>query len=293
MDNAVEFIEHYQRTDNLHILTYAETNIPALLLFARQSRKNATESLQPHFHKNCFEIVYISAGSVIFSIDGTDYKLSGGDVFITQPNQIHSTNSLPVSVCEMYWFHLYSGQEHLLYLNESASRYVREKLASFKTPQLHTNAKEIYPLIKSAFDICAQGSNPQLAGQYLSLLLYKIIEYQNKTTFKLTPDIGRVLNYIMDHLTDEISLEQLADISHLSVSQFKQKFKNQIGFSPRQFINYEKIEFAKTLLLEGMSVTDVSSMLGFDNSSYFAVVFKRFNLYSPTEYVKRKQDSSL
>lgn len=289
MHRAVELIDHYEYSDKRHILTQNETKIPAILLFGWQNRKNATESLPPHFHRNCFEIVYISAGSVIFSIDGTDYKLSGGDVFITQPNQIHSTNSLPVSVCEMYWFHLAADSKQFLYLNDSASRYVREKLASSKTPQLHTNAKEIYPLIKSAFDICAQGSNPQLAGQYLSLLLYKIIEYQDKTTFKLTPDIGRVLNYIMDHLTDEISLEQLADISHLSVSQFKQKFKNQIGFSPRQFINYEKIEFSKTLLLEGMSVTDVSSMLGFDNSSYFAVVFKRFNLCSPTEYVKKKQ----
>ena len=293
MHRAVELIDHYEYSDKRHILTQNETKIPAVLLFGWQNRKNATESLPPHFHRNCFEIVYISAGSVIFSIDGTDYKLSGGDVFITQPNQIHSTNSLPISVCEMYWFHLAADSKQFLYLNDSASRYVREKLASFKTPQLHTNAKEIYPLIKSAFDICAQGSNPQLAGQYLSLLLYKLIEYQDKTTFKLTPDIGRVLNYIMDHLTDDISLEQLADISHLSVSQFKQKFKNQIGFSPRQFINYEKIEFSKTLLLEGMSVTDVSSMLGFDNSSYFAVVFKRFNLCSPTEYVKRKQDSSL
>lgn len=289
MDKAVELINHYEFTNNLHILTQNETKIPSLFLFGKQNRKNATESLPLHFHKDCFEIVYISTGSAIFSIDGTDYKLSGGDVFITQPNQIHSTNSLPISVCEMYWFHLAANPKQLLYLNEVSSQYVTEKLTLFNTPQLHTNTKEIYPLIKSAFDICAKGNNPQLAGQYLSLLLYKLIEYQDKTTFKLTPDIGRTLNYILDHITEQIPLEQLADISHLSVSQFKQKFKNQVGFSPRQFINYEKIEYSKMLLLEGMSVTDVSSTLNFDNSSYFAVVFKRFTLCSPTEYVKKKR----
>lgn len=290
MDKAVEFISHYEHTDKLHILTQSETKIPALLLFGKQNRKNATESLPPHFHKNCFEIVYLSAGSAVFSIDGIDYKLSGGDIFITQPNQIHSTNSLPVSVCEMYWFHLAADPKQFLYLNESAAQYVTEKLSLFDTPQLHTSAKEIYPLIKSAFHICAAGTNPQLAGQYLSLLLYKLIEYQDKTTFKLTPDIGRTLNYVLDHITEEISLEQLADIGNLSVSQFKQKFKNQVGFSPRQFINYEKIEHSKVLLLEGRSVTEVSSLLGFDNSSYFAVVFKRFTLCSPTDYVKKEAE---
>lgn len=289
MNRAVELINHYEHTGHRWILTQNETQIPALLLLGKQNRINATESLPPHFHRNCFEIVYISAGSAIFSIDGTDYKLSGGDVFITQPDQVHSTNSLPISVCEMYWFHLRADPARFLFLNQDAARYVIEKLSLFDSPQLHVDSSEIYPLIKSAFDISAACGSPQLAGQYLSLLLYKLIEYQNQTAFKLTPDIGRSLDYILDHLTEEISFEHLADISHLSVSQFKQKFKTQIGFSPRQFINYEKIEYSKTLLLEGMSVTEVSSMLGFDNSSYFAVVFKRFSLCSPTEYVRQRQ----
>lgn len=288
MDNAIELVNQYEHTDIRHILTENETGIPALLLFGKQKRKNATESLPPHFHKNCFEIVYISAGFAVFSVNNTEYKLSGGDVFITLPNQIHSTDSLPVYTSEMYWFHLNADLSRFLFLNHTAARYVIEKLSLFHSPHLHTNARDLYPLIKAAFDLCVDGSNPQLAGQYLSLFLYKLIEYQDRTAFKLTPDIGRSLNYILDHLTEEISLEHLAQISHLSVSQYKQKFKNQIGFSPRQFINYEKIEYSKQLLLEGYTVTDVSSLLGFDSSSYFAVVFKRFNHCSPTEFVKKK-----
>lgn len=289
MQDIIEYKDYYRHTKHIHVLTNKEMEIPALITFGKQNRTNATESLPPHIHKNCFEIVYISTGSAIFSIDNTNYKLSGGDVFITLPNQIHSTNSLPISVCEMYWFQLEATPDNLLFLNKAAAQDLLSKLTLFERPQLHTNSKEIYPLIKSAFDLCADGKNPYLAGQYLSLLLYKLVEYQEKITFQLTPDIGRAMDYILAHITEDLSLDDLAKLSHLSTSQFKQKFKNQVGFSPRQFINYEKIEYSKTLLLEGKDVTSVASLLNFDNSSYFAVVFKRFNMCSPTQFVQRNK----
>lgn len=287
MENAIESKDEYLHSKHVHILTNEQTLIPSVITFGKQTRTNATESLPAHFHKNCFEIVYISTGSAIFSVNNTNYKLSGGDVFITTPNQIHSTNSLPISVCEMYWFQLKADSENLLFLNSMAAKELLSRLSLFDQPQIHTEHKEIYPLIKSAFDLCVTGKNPALAGQYLTLLLYKLIDYQEKTTFKLTPDIGRVIDYIMEHITDDLDLDKLAQISHLSISQFKHKFKNQVGFSPRQFINYEKIEYSKTLLLEGKNVTEVASILNFDNSSYFAVVFKRFNMCSPTQFIKR------
>ena len=67
---------------------------------------------------------------------------------------------------------------------------------------------------------------------------------------------------------------------------FSYKFKRQLGTSPRNFINQQKIEQAKILLLEKMSITDVAMYLGFTSSSYFSTVFKKFTLYTPSEYIK-------
>ena len=292
MENAIEIKETYCATKNYHVLTSKETRIPALRLFGKQTITSATGSLAPHFHRDCFEIVYIASGSANFSIGNTDYRLSGGDVFITMPNQVHSTNSLPMSVCKMYWFQLEDAPGHLLYLNPSAAADLLTALKQFDTPLFHTDSKDIYPLIKSAFDSCVRGSNPCLTGQYLTLLLYKLIEYQKNSAFRLTPDIERAVSYIRGHIREEISLEELAGIAHLSTSQFKQKFKNQVGFAPRQFINYEKIEASKSLLLEGRTVTEVAALLSFDNSSYFAVVFKSFTMCAPTEFIRNRTEKS-
>lgn len=290
MEKPVEIIETYCSQKHRHVLTNKETGIPALHIFGKQTNINATESLPPHFHRNCFELVYVADGAANFSIEGTDYQLKGGDVFITMPNQIHSTNSLPISVCKMFWFQLEDTPNRFLYLNQSAAEDLLAMLRQFDKPLFHTDIKKIYPLITSAFELCLKGQNPYLAGQYLTLLLYQLIEYQKNTVFRLTPDMELTLNYIAEHIREELSLEELASLCHLSVSQFKQKFKHQVGFSPRQYINRSKIEYSKKLLLEGYSVTEVASMLSFDNSSYFAVVFKRFYMCSPTEFIKKNRD---
>ncbi|RGY01284.1 AraC family transcriptional regulator [Blautia sp. OF03-15BH] len=59
----------------------------------------------------------------------------------------------------------------------------------------------------------------------------------------------------------------------------------------RYFINQQKIEFSKTLLMEGMSVTDIAMLLNFNTSSYFSTVFKKFTALSPMDYLKKQQDS--
>ena len=56
--------------------------------------------------------------------------------------------------------------------------------------------------------------------------------------------------------------------------------------TPREYINQLKIREAKKLLKEGRSVTEVALELGFSSSNYFAVLFKKITLYTPTEYQK-------
>ena len=80
----------------------------------------------------------------------------------------------------------------------------------------------------------------------------------------------------------------MAALANLSCSQYKQKFKKQLEISPRHFINQQKIEYSKLLLLEGMSVTDIAMLLGFTTSSYFSTVFKKYTLYTPTEYLEKE-----
>ena len=114
-----------------------------------------------------------------------------------------------------------------------------------------------------------------------------MVESAADVSFRITPDIGRATNYIMEHIQEELSMEELAQTALLSVSRFKQKFKLQLGISPRNFINLRKVEAAKRLLQEGHSVTQVAMDLGFSSSNYFSSVFRRYTSYSPSQYALR------
>lgn len=134
MEQAINWKDDYSDTKYRKTLTAEYLNIPGLELFGKQIRTSATESLPLHFHEDCYEIVYITSGTPSFFVDGKTYNLSGGDVFITQPNQIHSTNSVPVTISEMYWVQVHVDPD-FLYLNQSAICFYKKNSPTFPVPK--------------------------------------------------------------------------------------------------------------------------------------------------------------
>ncbi|MDR0671739.1 MAG: AraC family transcriptional regulator [Oscillospiraceae bacterium] len=105
----------------------------------------------------------------------------------------------------------------------------------------------------------------------------------------LSRDIASATAFIEQSIGESISMRELAQAAHLSESRFKQKFKEQIGATPREYVNRMKVEISKDRLLAAGSVTEVAFELGFTSSNYFSVIFKRFTGLSPSEYIRRNK----
>ncbi|MDD6032658.1 MAG: AraC family transcriptional regulator, partial [Oscillospiraceae bacterium] len=246
-----------------------------------------------HYYKNCFEFVFVARGSARFSVDGHTYPLSGGELFVTFPSEVHSSDSSPMVPQQMYWFQLEADDPgQLLYLNREAAGLLLEQLRSLKTRVIQMDPDQTASLLGAVFhDFCSDSPMRRMQGaQLLAFFLYSVLEYSESASFRMTPDIGRAVNAIMDHLQEELTLEELAREAALSVSRFKQKFKQQMGQSPRSFINCQKVEAAKRLLAEGVSVTETAMELGFSSSSYFSTVFRRYTTLSPSQFAESVSD---
>lgn len=108
---------------------------------------------------------------------------------------------------------------------------------------------------------------------------------------KKNPSVSNLIRssceYIKSHLTDSISIEELAKRTGYTEYYFSHKFKKEIGCSVNEFIINEKIERAK-LLLSGTteSIQSISDNLAFSNRSYFYTCFCKRTGMSPTEYRK-------
>jgi len=101
--------------------------------------------------------------------------------------------------------------------------------------------------------------------------------------------IGTVIKYIKEHLTDKnINVDSLAKKAYMSSSHFHKKFKNTLGISPIDYINTERIKFAKKLISSDNSirVSDVAFKSGFNSVSYFNRQFKKHELIIPSQYRK-------
>lgn len=290
MDTALNWHDQYTVTKDRIVYIEDQHHIPGVHAFARHTMKNAIPSLEWHYHENSFEFTIATKGTLNFCTRTSSYKFSGGDVFVSFPNEIHGTNNVPIALGEVYWFQLdISDEEHFLYLNRETAHYMIEQLNAIPHHVVQANVEQVSPLLKEGFRLTQMGEDPHIIAAYLQLFLYLVINSSHQEQFRLSPDIGKTLNYILDNITSEVSLEELASIANLSCSQYKQKFKKQMGISPRRFINQQKIEHAKILLQEGMSVTDIAMLLGFTTSSYFSTVFKKHTLCTPMEYVKSLQ----
>ena len=270
------------------VLSPNELGVPGLAMFGKETYMKATSPLQLHFHENCFELIFVVKGTLSFYSEGHCSKFSGGDVFINFPDEIHGTASEPFTMHEIIWFQLdISNPCNFLFLESDWAKYIINNL--YKIQHRVIKSEKIdYFVIKQCFSLFYNSYDINCIYQAVSLLvsfLHRLFVYDRQSQFKLTPDIGRAVDHILNNIAENLSLSDLAELGNLSLSHFKQKFKYEMGITPREFINQQKIEAAKEMLLEQRSVTDVAMDLGFSSSNYFSVVFKQFTMLSPTEFI--------
>ena len=278
-------------TPKLTVLTYNETKINALESFAYQRSSNVYSGHPDHYHVNCFELTYVDRGNLIQCIGDREYKMTGGDVFVAFPNEIHRPSDQPMYVDTMWWLTLDIGNtESFLFLDRACAEDVIAKLYNIKHRIIKTNPKIVQPLIKNAFEYALTGEDGKyISAGYLSLFLHMVLNCDNKSASLSTPQISKVIDFILMNLDKDISLDELAEIANLSLSRFKQLFKDETGQTPRVYINCQKIYKAKKMLLENRHITDVAMNLGFSSSNYFAVFFKRYTSYSPSEFINKSK----
>jgi AraC family transcriptional regulator len=95
----------------------------------------------------------------------------------------------------------------------------------------------------------------------------------------------RIMNFMEEHLAENISLHELANLVQLSPYHFLRSFKSSFGEPPHRYWTARRIERAKELLANPRaSVTQVAIDLGFCGTSAFSNTFHRMTGQTPTEY---------
>lgn len=275
--------------------TNKEIGIPGIRLFGHLINNKAQKPLIMHIHPDCIEICYIVKGNQIYKLNDEEYSLTGDNVFITFPNELHGTGLNPDGKFEIYWIQLeINDKKNFLALKKPLSTELQTALLSIKNRKFQCD-NSIKSLLENAFkNLTSENRIKKISGlSSIIIFLSKIIEFDESNFLKISPTIQTAKKYIEQNILNRITLDFLANHACLSLSHFKKRFKQETGETPNDYINFLRIQQAKEMFKSNKySITQIAYALDFSSSSYFSVVFKRYISMTPTEYILSIKETS-
>jgi AraC-like DNA-binding protein len=267
----------------------ASCGIPLLAMYSNLSSESI---LLEHDHGPYFEICYLKRGTQKYCVENEEYILHGGDVFITFPNENHSSGNDPQSRGCLYWIHIDSKCENLLGLDKKSTDAVINSLYSIKKRKFRIRDDISSKLISACNLAEKKGPLDLIAAKALiTVFLYDLINAESAPEYRnrISNPIAAAKEYIDNNVKEQLSLSNIADIVGFSLSHFKYKFTREIGMTPGEYIMQKKI-FDSVSLLPERSLTYIAYEYSFSSPQHYSKNFKAVMGMTPKEYRKKMKD---
>ena len=99
--------------------------------------------------------------------------------------------------------------------------------------------------------------------------------------------VERCKKYVQLHIYEKISVEEIANTIHTNKDYLSYVFHKQEGIPLITYIQQQKIQVSKTMLVsKGKDLESIRRELGFNSQSYFSTVFKKHTGVTPAQYRK-------
>lgn len=125
---------------------------------------------------------------------------------------------------------------------------------------------------------------PMLIEQEMKTLLTMLLRNQSEVKMR-EGSLAYVIQYIHAHSAERITLEQLAQLEHISKSYLSRQFKRQTGMTVIAYLNQLRIEKAKRMLTGSeLTVNEIAYQAGFESPKYFYRIFRALTGESPAGF---------
>lgn len=139
----------------------------------------------------------------------------------------------------------------------------------------------LYPVLERAFAAKAH----QIKGERIRQIGEAYISQISDHAQDRADIADKVKEYIVSHVTEEISVEYLAQTFYLSPNYLTRCFKKKYGMTISEFLMDLRLRLAAEMLIKkDMSITMVASKTGYPNYTYFTKIFKKKYGVSPVKY---------
>lgn len=239
-----------------------------------------------------YQLLYVASGKTHFLINGEDRVVTAGHMVLYLPRQEQDYVYYGKDKPEVYWVH-FTGSD------------VKNILRHYDIPMddnvfycgvVSTYAYLFKEMIHE-LQTCRVGFQ-ELLTMYLRQIFLLIqrsrLEQKPAVSTYMQEEMENARRYFNEHYNEAINIEEFAASRSMSVSWFLRNFKQVTGMSPMHYILTSRINNAVSLLeTTDYNVTEISTIVGYENPMYFSRLFKKQKGVSPTDYRRLLQDHSV
>lgn len=259
-----------------------------------ESIKLTYNEVHSHNTKNNYNMVYFLHGTSKCKIKGTEYYTSRFNYLLLKPHEritFLNCNKDIVNVLSLSF-----SQETASKISPDETILEAFKEEILKDKRLYTSQSLTASHIRAlAMQLHAElNANNPASEVYINGLMSIILtsihrvyledSLSNKNVIIKGLRIDDIMNYVMTHLSEEISLDKLAEGLFFSKYYILHQFKKQTGTSLYSYILKRKLDYSKKLIEDGITINEVYKQCGFGDYSNFFRSFKKEFSCTPKQY---------
>jgi len=148
-----------------------------------------------------------------------------------------------------------------------------------------------YEIMKRMLDLCNDKtlSVNEINSKAALVLMELVMLMADHETEAIAEDAEKLRTYLDLHITERVSLGELAEHIFKSESQTLRIFKKAFSMTPYDYLIKARINLAKTLLRGSfLTIKDIAFRVGFGDEHYFSTIFKQKTGVNPSSYRKMR-----
>ena len=247
---------------------------------------NSYSNWRLHGTKDFLMILTLSGGGRVAYNSG-EATTTENELILLRPGTLHDYGTaVNFDHWELVWAHFHPRPHWLIWLDFPEIAPGLSRLSFEQSSEKETIREQFFQINRLAASHSHRSEDFAMNSLELLLLLCDR-ENPNKKENSLDSRVSLALDFLCTHSSETLSIQQVADVCDLSVSRLAHLFKAQVGVTPLQFQERERLRRAKQLLeLTSRSVVSISEEIGFASPFYFSNRFRKWTGVSPSQYRK-------